>query len=275
MTFVPRFLNSGWAGIHVCLLVMATLATTANAQGFALSVSPPRFEVQIKAGERIRQVLEINNASDNPSKIKIKTADWTLAPDGSVIFEEALLPGSCRPWVALERLELVVPAKRPYRFRFEVAAPSDAIAAECRFALLLEGEDQTVNAGSLALPYNARLGVIVYAAVGNVAPRIEVIGSSVQAINGKPTAVLKITNSGNAHGRLGGFLSGTDAAGVALEFSPTPSPILPGETRSIALMASKPGDSDTTASVTFPVTVTGKLEWGKNQSMALEQRFAP
>jgi hypothetical protein len=257
------------------LLALIGAAASAGAADFAVAVSPPRFEVQLKPGERTRQILEITNSALGASSFKIKTADWTLAPDGSVVFEDVLRPGSCRPWVTLERRELTVQSNRPYRFRFEIAPPADAPPAECRFALLLEGEDQTAKTGSLAIPYNARLGVIVYVGIGDVTPNIEIIGATVQSVHGLPTAVLKVKNVGTAHGRLSGFLSGTDAANTALEFAPTPSPILPGESRDIPLTASRPGDPDTPVSARFPVTVRGNLEWGGDQSKAMEQRFTP
>lgn len=250
------------------------VATTAAAD-FAVSVSPPRFELQMKPGERTRQILEITNSAPGQSSFKVKTADWTLSADGSVVFEDALRVDSCRPWVTLERRELTVQSGRPYRFRFEVSPPPDAPAAECRFALLLEGEDQTAKTGSLAIPYNARLGVIVYIGIGNVTPKIEIIGAAVQTVNGRPTAVLKVKNTGTAHGRLSGFLAGTDAANTSLEFAPTPSPIMPGESRDIPLTASRPGDPDTPVAARFPLTVRGNLESGSDQSQAMEQRFTP
>ena len=67
----------------------------------------------------------------------------------------------------------------------------------------------------------------------------------------------------------------TDVSSTALEFAPASVPILPGETRVIALNASRPGDPDTVVPVRFPVTISGKLEWGKNQTQSIEQRFAP
>lgn len=257
------------------LLALSGVATTAAAADFAVAVSPPRFELQMKPGERTRQILEITNSATRASSFKVKTADWTLAADGSVVFEDALRVGSCRPWVTLERRELTVQSGRPYRFRFEVSPPPDVPAAECRFALLLEGEDQTAKTGSLAIPYNARLGVIVYVGIGNVAPKIEIIGAAVQTVNGRPTAVLKVKNTGTAHGRLSGFLSGTDAANTSLEFAPTPSPILPGESRDIPLTASRQGDPDTPVTARFPLTVRGNLESGSGNSQAMEQRFTP
>lgn len=260
-----------------CVLAAAAsqlCMSAAAAADFAVSISPPRFELQVKPAEKSRQIIEITNAANQASSFKVKTADWSLAADGSVTFQDDLAPQSCRPWVVLERRELVVPAKRPYRFRFEITPPPDTPAMECRFALLIEGEDQTANTGSLAIPYSGRFGVIVYAAVGDVAPKIELLGATVQTINGRPTAVLKVKNSGTAHGRLEGFMTGIDALGTSLEIAATPLPILPGGTANIALIATRPGDPDTAVQVQFPLTVKGKLEWGNNQSQLIEQRFS-
>ena len=60
-----------------------------------------------------------------------------------------------------------------------------------------------------------------------------------------------------------------------MSFAPSSMPILPGETRAIALNATRPGDPDTAVQPQLPVTIKGKLEWGKGQSASLEQRFAP
>ena len=257
-------------------LACASGIPPALASEFALAVSPPRFELALKAGERSRQVLEITNASATATTFGVRTADWSLGMDNSVMFHEELRPGSCRPWVAVERRELTVAGGRPYRFRFEVNAPADAKPGECRFAILLEGQEQVSRTESgPAIPFSARLGVVVYVAVGGAAPELSVVSSGVQIVNGKPTPVLQVRNSGAAHGRLAGFLSGTDATDTALEFSPVSMPILPGETRTIALTATRPGDQDTAVQVRFPVTVRGKLEWGNGQTQNIEQRFAP
>jgi hypothetical protein len=262
------------AATSMALALLSPLPSALGAE-FAVSASPPRFELKLKPGERSRQILEITNASAETSTLGIRTADWSLGTDNSVTFHEALQPGSCRPWVALERRELSVTRERPYRFRFEIQAPADTPPGECRFAIMLEGQEQVGHAaGGLDFPFTARLGVVVYVALGGAAPELSVVGAGVQSLNGKPTPVLQVRNSGTAHGRLLGFLSGTDAAQTALEFAPVSMPILPGETRGIALTATRPGDPDTQVQVQFPVTISGKLEWGNGQTQNIEQRFA-
>jgi P pilus assembly chaperone PapD len=254
-------------------LALAFPALTASAE-FAVAISPPRFELEAKAGDVVRQTMEITNGSAQAAALSVKTADWTYEPDGGVNFKEELAPGSCRPWVTIERRELSVVAGRPYRYRFEVAPPPGTPPMECRFAILVEGQQESANAGGVVVPFNARLAVIVYVGIGGVQPELSVVGTAVQTIDGRQTPVLQVRNTGLAHGRLEGFLSGTDASNTPLDFVARGYPILPGETRAIPLNAARQGDQDAPVTLAFPVTVKGKLEWGKKQSQDFEQRFA-
>ena len=254
-------------------MLCAALAAVPVRAEFAVAASPPRFELEAKPGQVVRRTIEIANSASRASKLSVKTADWTYRQDGSVIFSEELAPGSCRPWVAIERHDLTISPGKSYRFRFEVAPPAGTAPMECRFAILLEGEDEHTGTGGVQVPFNARLAVIVYLEVGDVQSRLSVVGSGVDLLNGQPTPVLHIRNDGAAHGRLDGFLSGVDSADAKLDFVPSNAPILPGETRHVPLLATRRGDPDTPANVQFPVTVKGKLEWGKNESQEIEQRF--
>ena len=271
LTSFTRFRRQSLAALAAVLI--AGFGTAAQAQ-FALAVVPPRFELNAKPGDRLRDIIELSQAGAKAGTYVIKTADWTLRPDGTVEFSDELAPGSCRPWVTIERREVNVTAGRPYRFRFEVAPPPDAPATECRFAVMIEGKESAAS-GQVPINLSGRIGVIVYVAVGNVAPVLELAGTAVQAVNGTPTPVLKIRNTGNAHGRLNGFLNGTDGDGATLELQAGTAPIMAGETRDIPLTASKPGNPDAAVTVRYPLQVKGKLEWGRSGSIPLDQRFSP
>src|SRR5258708_39215658 len=91
---------AGWFGIG---------SESVPAQGFAALGSPPRFELAAQPGKILRSVVEGGNRSTAPARYLIHTADWTFSPDFSVNFHDDLQPGSCRPQVALERPEAVVP----------------------------------------------------------------------------------------------------------------------------------------------------------------------
>ncbi len=245
--------------------------TSASAQGFNAIVSPPRFEITAAPGVRARHVVEISNAGSQPARYRIRTADWSLGTDTSVTFHDDLRPGSCRPWVAIERNELVIPGGSRVRFRFEISPPDDAPAGECRFALMIEGDEPAVaGGGAFKIPVRGRIGVIVYAAVGDAAPKLEILKAEVATLAGKRVPTLLVRNTGNAHGRIGGFLTGTDAQGRELDFAPSTFPILPGETRLLELSAQS--SNNERIDVSLPATVRGTLEW-TGARVPFEHRF--
>ncbi|MGO9992707.1 MAG: hypothetical protein ACLPTF_09360 [Steroidobacteraceae bacterium] len=260
-----------WSSAVLLALVGVVFSASARAQGFAALVSPPRFELATKPGKTLRSVIEVSNRSTASGRYLIHTADWTLAPDFSVTFQDELQPGSCRPWVAIERPEVVVPGGGTLRYRFEVAVPADAPSGECRFAVMIEGAEPSIaSSKGLTMPVTGRIGVIVYVTIGDGAPDMEVLGPKVAALNGQQVPALRVHNGGNAHGRVTGFLTGTDAKGISYDFMPADFPILPHEEREVFLTPSTPADDHPT--LTFPVTVKGTLEWGDHKT-ELNQRF--
>jgi hypothetical protein len=257
--------------LRLAPLIAAFLAAcipTMAAANFAVAASPPRFELQLKPGEKTRHVLEITNAAATPITLSVRTADWVLSPEGTAVFHEELLPGSCRPWAAIERREVQIGAGQAYRFRFEITVPPDQAAGECRLALMLEGKE--AEAVGASPPLSGRMGVIVYGAVAGAAPELRVLGARIDPRD--PAAVvLTVTNGGNAHGRLEGFLSATDAGGRVFEAAPGNNPILPGETRAVAVKLTSRGAAAGTRPV-LPLVLRGKLEWGRGRSIEVDQR---
>jgi P pilus assembly chaperone PapD len=243
----------------------------ARAQEFAAIVSPPRFEISGKAGKTLRQVIEITNRSNAPARFRVHTSDFVLGADYGLTFHDELLKDSCRPWVAIERPLVTLPAGGTIRYRFEVQVPQDAPDGECRFAIMIEGDEPSVTkAGAVQLPIVGRIGVIVYVTVGAAAPQIEFFGPKVITFDGRQVPALRVHNSGTAHTRMSGFLSGTDATGRKFDFTPSDLPVLPGEDREVALT---PSTSDNPApTLTFPVAVRGTLEWS-DQRTELDEHF--
>jgi fimbrial chaperone protein len=253
-----------------CLALLYGTAPV-NAQGFAAMVSPPRFELNMLPGKTRRSVVEINNRAQAAARYRVRTADWSLTPDFGVQFSEQLQAGSCRPWVALERPEVTVPGGGTLRYRFEITVPPDAPSGECRFALLIDGAEPTLTGSeAMRLPVNGRIGVIVYVAIGACAPKLELFGPTTSTVNGRRVPALRIHNAGNAHGRMGGFLTGTDARGVKYDFTPSDFPILPQEEREVFLTPSTPTNDQPV--LTYPVTVRGRLEWA-DQQLEIVQTF--
>ncbi|MDZ7910066.1 MAG: hypothetical protein U5N10_18805 [Gemmobacter sp.] len=175
--------------------------------------------------------------------------------------------------MAIERRELTIEPGARYRYRFEISPPADTPPRECRFAIMVEGLEAAQVEGAVSFPVGGRIGVIVYAAIGNAAPALSIAGTETTQANGQPVAVVRVRNDGNATGRLEGFVDATDASGQSAEMSPADLPILPGETRRITLGAVA-ADGKTAPVLKFPIRVKGQLESGKAK-LPLDASFAP
>ncbi|MBT9463765.1 MAG: hypothetical protein IV113_07035 [Hydrogenophaga sp.] len=267
--FALRHALPGW----VCTGALAVLPTSIQAQGFAAYITPPRFEVQATPGQSLRQVLEIQHVGSQKGNYRIYTSDWTLQSDNSVTFSDELAADSCRPWVAIERRELTIEPGARYRYRFEITPPPGTPARECRFAIMVEGLDPARVQGSFNFPVGGRIGVIVYATIGDAAPQLDIAATRVTTVNGKRAAMIDVRNRGNAHGRLEGFVNAIDATGARFEMAPADLPIMPGETRGIAI-SPVVEDGKPAPEIRFPLTVKGSFEWGKNR-LPLDASFTP
>jgi hypothetical protein len=262
--------------VAVIAAIGFALVTPAGAQ-FAAAVSPPRFELSTEPGQVTRQVMEITHAVAGSGTYRVYTADWSMDASGALSFYDTLQPGSCRPWVAIERKEVSVAQGARVRFRFEVTPPADTTPQECRFALMIESKPQDVKTSeSSSFPMNGRIGVIVYVSVGGAKAVLEPGALTAAMFDGSLTPVLSVRNSGNATGRLGGILTGKDATGATIEFTPETVPVLPGQTRAIALQPfeSRPRAAASAAAGSprwkWPLNLRGALEYGPTGSGRIE-----
>lgn len=255
----------------LCCLLPGWLQAAAN--GFAGGVTPSRFELRADAGTVLRRALDIYNLSDRPQRYQIRTVDWRYSEDGQISFQDALAANSCREWVRLERHEVgVVPdPKQPRSFRFEVHVPEDSPPRECRLALMIENRTATYAAefadGSISMPIAGRIAVIVYLGIGAVEPELQIGDVSVQPFAQGTLPALAVRNLGTAHGRLDSDLTAIGPDGKRVPVTIATSPILPGQTRQLALTPA-PGTA-----LQYPLTITGRI-YSDGKSIAIDQDVA-
>jgi fimbrial chaperone protein len=246
--------------------LLAALAAPAQAASFEIAIAPSRFELPVKAGGRVGQSLSIYNVGNAPTDVSVRTLDWTYSEDGNIGYHEELLPGSCRPWVTLERKTVRVPQQGRVPLRFQVDVPPDTPRGECRFMLAVEGLEPAYQAqlkggaASMSLPVSGRIAVAVYLSIGGATPRLEVREVGVKAIHGQPTPVITVSNTGDAHGRLDGGLESVDARGLKFDLLPEGTPIMPGQTRTLPFTP-RADASQKIPVYALPVRSEGQLDW--------------
>lgn len=250
----------------VCSAALASVAVAAQAAPFEVAVSPSRTELVGKAGQRVGQSIQIYNVGGQVSALSFRTMDWTLSDKGELKFHDELLPGSCRPWVTLERRTRQVAARANVPFRFQIDVPADAPRGECRFMIAIEGvepaQQAIINSGgaSLSLPVSGRIAVTVYLAVGGAKPQLELLRIGSDSVRAQRQPVITVRNNGDAHGRLDGALDATDSTGQRLALVPDGAPILPGQTRVLTL-SPKATASGAAPTLKYPLNIQGSLDW--------------
>jgi hypothetical protein len=115
-----------------------------------------------------------------------------------------------------------------------------------------------------------RIGLIVYVTIGDASPNLELLRTRVVKVGGRELPTLVMHNAGAAHGRVSGFLTGTDANGVRYDFNPSDFPILPSTEADVYLTPSTSTDDHPTLS--FPVHVQGTLEWDQHK-LKIDEQF--
>ena len=271
MTQSNSYFRKVHSGVWYALLRGITLAASFAAAGamaasFEIAASPSRFELSGKSNNRIGQTLDIHNVGNTATEVSVRTLDWTYSVDGAVNFVDELLPGSCRPWVTIERKIVKIAARSKAAFRFQIQVPPDAAKGECRFMLTIEGVEPAFKAqveggnASLSLPVTGRLAIAVYVGINGAEPKLDLVQLAVHTIKGKRSPIVTVTNKGDAHGRLEGSLEAVDSKGQKFELVPDGSPIMPGQTRDLPLVIkTDSGKADVEAS--YPIKSAGTLDW--------------
>jgi hypothetical protein len=257
--------------------VFALLPAAAPAVPFEIAALPSRFELSSKSGGRIGQSLKLQNVATTPADVAVRTLDWDYSAQGAIHFHEDLVPGSCRPWVTLERHKLTIAPRAEVAFRFQIDVPADAPRGECRFMLAVESAEPAFTsqisggAANISLPVSGRIAIAVYVAVNGAEPRLEVIALGTKEAGGRKNPSITVRNVGDAHGRLDGGIDAVDAKGQKVELVPDSSPIMGGQTRTLAMTPRvEPGQKP--PDLAYPVKGSGRIDWD-NGSFKIDAEF--
>lgn len=272
-----RSLSSKWFTTALLGLIAYSSSVSSYAAPFEIAVAPSRLELTAKSATRLGQSLQLQNVGKQASKLNIHTLDWTFSAQGDIQYYEELLPNSCRPWVTLERNNLVIPPQGKRSLRFQIDVPANPNMTECRFMVAIEGAEPShrtaldANGANLNIPVSGRIAVAVYLSLNGAQPQLVLQQLAVKSVQGQRVPVVTVQNKGNAHGRLEGSLNATDASGRAYELIVESTPILPNQTRQLPLAPKAVGTAPASPPK-YPIKGKGQLDWAKG-SFKLNAEF--
>ncbi|MBN1458129.1 MAG: hypothetical protein JXA57_01245 [Armatimonadetes bacterium] len=177
----------------------------------SLEVSPLTLEIQLEPGRTLTDTVRIRNLSEEPEHIHAYCQDWTLKPDGVVVFLPAgKLPGSASPYVQLTPSEFELKPGATQQVRYTIRLPAE-ITSEVRTAIIFEAAAREVTAPNAPSRLVPRLGTILYVQPDARTPtRARAAGFELNREGG----LLAVENLGEAHLRFCGQLEIRDERGA-------------------------------------------------------------
>ena len=231
-----------------------------------VAVSPPRFELEL--GSRpVNESLKVLNLGEDPVTVEVSVYPWVLDENNQVQIVEPD-EQSLDQWMVINPLRFTIPGSSSQVIRFSIRPRVEPEPGEHRAIIYLKQILPEVTEERAPLRVSFRLGVGVYAWVGNVTREATIHSVEPVSASNPPSFELDISSSGTAHVRLQGQyavwraedfpgseatskIEGIDTASaeipeVVQEVGTLPTiPVLPGTRRSLALQLLEdlpPGD---------------------------------
>jgi P pilus assembly chaperone PapD len=213
------------------LLGALLLSQHAAAQPTArLGFSPDRYILKVGAGGTATESLMVKNLSDQPVTIKLSVGNWDLDENNQV----RILPpaeDSLDRWIVVNPMRVTIPPNSPQTIRWAILPKSQPRPGEYRAIIFVE-EDVAgrpeINHATAKVRVNMRMGIPVYAQVGEAVERTSVD----RLVPGadKRGVELALSNEGSFHARLRG------------RYGIWPIDNYPGEDEALSLLSTLTGD---------------------------------
>ena len=185
----------------IATLAAVALAGRAAAQTASIGISPLRIEVAL--GSRpVAEAIQIMNLGTAPIELSVSVSNWILDEANQV---QAIAPTeqSLDQWIVISPLRLSLPPGRLQTVRFTVRPKVKPEPGEHRAMIFFDevpGAEPPVQGTRVV----GRVGVAVYAHVGEVTRRAVLNCLEVVTAKRAAAAVFDITSEGNANARMSG-----------------------------------------------------------------------
>lgn len=195
---IPKY-SSVALGLMGVLALSVPPATAVN-----LGVSPTRFEINLNSNQTRTETIRVINLDSRPVELKVSVRSWVLNENNKVVTTPPS-EQSLEQWIVYTPSRFTIPAGGAQTVRFAIRPRVQPQAGEHRAMVLLEEvPSANSNSQSKGVRIIGRLGVAVYAYVGNI-KRSGVLNSvTVDTKPKAPWAIFDVSSEGNGYVRLNG-----------------------------------------------------------------------
>lgn len=211
----------------------------------SVMMSPTRVELNVKAGKQVTDALLLTNVGDTPSLVSIKTADWDMNDQGSVLLRtDEKAPDSASDWIKVNPTTFTIAPGDHQQVRYTVSVPKGVEDSGYHSAIIITmraadpaGKPPLPSGKGRSIEVNGQFNYYVYLTVGHPLPKGRLTGfKAVRSPEGVETE-FSVRNTGNVHFRTKGTIAIKDHSGHVVGTIQIPSyPVLPDMNRTLKLV---------------------------------------
>lgn len=188
-------------GIALSLLSVVGFGVP-SATALEISVSPPRFELEINNKTR-SQSIKITNMANQPVEMEAFVRTWTTDPKTNEVEDVASTENSFDRWIVFTPSRFTIAPKQTQSVRF-VIRPKTKLAEGEHRAVIYFQEVKRSSPEAQAVQAVGLVGVVIYGYTGEI-KRIGAVNSVNVTTNPRgANATFDISSNGNAHVRMKG-----------------------------------------------------------------------
>jgi hypothetical protein len=220
-------------------LVVGFFALAAEAAvAINVSISPPRWEIEVEPGGAVEGSFEVTGAADRDLRVKIYFQDWQFNPRGEVEFLTGAGPRSVVSWLQIEPVEMLIPAGEKRVFRIFGTVPPQTAGGDYWSGFFVETIPEAPRTGS-GVVVTGRVGGGIFLTVqGETVKAGRIRNFAVQWENGLSGRVLFV-NQGDTLLYPSGRVEVRDSQGKTVEsFTLPEATVLPGSERELVFAES-------------------------------------
>lgn len=183
-------------------LISSISLGVSSANAMEITVTPPRFELDMNAKKSRSNSIKITNLSDKPVEMKAYVRNWVM-DENNRLKDAPSNEQSLDQWVVFTPSRFTIPPRGTQSVRFAIRPKVKPSGGEYRAVIYLEEVASKVHE-SEKIETIGRVGVVLYGYAGDV-KRVGTVNSV--NIDTKPSltkAVFDISNQGSAYVRMGG-----------------------------------------------------------------------
>lgn len=244
-----------WIGIGV-FVALAIFASSALAAKEGLTVSPPTRNLSLAPGQTVESSIKLKNSGAMPVEVDIYTEGFNIKNEFyDQEFHHDGNPLAAENWLVIDQKKYLMQPGQEATVGYHIKVPANAEPGGHYVAIFAQTEPKAARGDVVEIKRLAHLLYIEVTGAISRTGQIDLLTGSFWPKRSPIASQLRLTNTGNTHYRVDGFVTLTNVLGSEVSRARVEGLLMPRTTRLFTTANEAPdwpGIYKQTAQISFP-----------------------